>query len=82
MTKKDYNKAAEIVKTCRAEGTTGMITSSIIEAFILLFSNDNPRFDENKFQIACLLPVGDLPAYKAAEKFLESFAINDKPIGQ
>jgi hypothetical protein len=52
MTKKDYQKAAEIVRKIRpAECGTHQLT--VENAFVKLFQNDNSRFDEKRFRTAC-----------------------------
>jgi hypothetical protein len=52
MTKKDYQKAAEIVK--QDSISNGDIFSRLMEeSFVKLFRNDNPRFDERRFRTAC-----------------------------
>ncbi len=52
MTKKDYVKAAEIVKQDSAQH--GDIFSKLMEeSFVKLFKQDNPRFDEKRFREAC-----------------------------
>jgi hypothetical protein len=52
MTKKDYEKAAGIV---RALGVNAESRAVVTAAFIALFSDDNPRFDKERFIIACVL---------------------------
>lgn len=52
MTKKDYNKAAEIVR--QDSNKNGDIFSKLMEdSFVKFFRNDNPRFDETRFRQAC-----------------------------
>jgi hypothetical protein len=52
MTKKDYQKAAEIVQADKEEN--GDIFSKLMEqSFVKLFQADNPRFDEERFRFAC-----------------------------
>lgn len=66
MTKKDYIKAAKIVKEIRSEAadTRRVIGASqrlyqenvsfeVEDAFVLFFQNDNPLFDERRFRQAC-----------------------------
>ena len=59
MTKRDYEKAAEIVRNSPiAHDTDKEIYSPaiyIMQAFVELFSNDNPRFDAARFKKACEL---------------------------
>lgn len=52
MTKKDYIKAAEIVRQDSIKN--GDIFSKLMEnSFVKLFREDNPRFDESRFRQAC-----------------------------
>lgn len=54
MTKKDYIKAATIVKNYQANKKPGQLSLNFLEnAFVELFLYDNPRFDENRFRQAC-----------------------------
>jgi len=66
MTKKDYIKAAKMVKEMRAEAqatsrTIGAkqrlyeenVSSEMEDVFAKFFRNDNPRFDEKRFREAC-----------------------------
>lgn len=57
MTKKDYEKAAKIVRRFRVNTPDHwiepLISSSMEDGFIELFKNDNPRFDEKRFCAAC-----------------------------
>jgi hypothetical protein len=66
MTKKDYIKAAKMVSERRrdAQSTSRAIgpkqrlyeenvSTEMEDDFVRLFSNDNPRFDENRFRQAC-----------------------------
>ncbi len=50
MTKKDYEKAAEIVRSFIPAGRW----QAPQEAFIELFSGENPRFDVERFRKACM----------------------------
>lgn len=52
MTKKDYNKAVEIVRKDRKECGEA-IAQLIMDTFVQFFSNDNPLFDKNRFIKAC-----------------------------
>lgn len=52
MTKKDYVRAAEI---CRDEYAGDR---NVMHAFIDLFTDDNPRFDVERFVIACEPEIG------------------------
>lgn len=52
MTKKDYIKAAELVRKDTKQN--GDIFSKLMEeSFVKFFRNDNPRFDEKRFRQAC-----------------------------
>lgn len=57
MTKKDYIAAARIVRNMRYAGGTSNLPEARAEgaesAFIYLFSEDNPRFDVQRFREAC-----------------------------
>jgi hypothetical protein len=66
MTKKDYIKAAKMVKEMRvsAHSTSRSIgpkqrlyeenvSVEMEDSFVKLFRDDNPRFDENRFRQAC-----------------------------
>lgn len=48
MTKKDYEKAAQIVQKKRKA-----TAKEVENAFVELFRDDNPRFDEERFRFAC-----------------------------
>jgi hypothetical protein len=52
MTRHDYEKAAKIV---RQDFTTNgdIFTKLMVENFVRLFRDDNPRFDEHRFRQAC-----------------------------
>jgi hypothetical protein len=51
MTKKDYIRAAEIVRTEYAFNPAAHQT--VVSAFISLFNGDNPNFDRDRFVAAC-----------------------------
>ena len=53
MTKKNYERAATIVQELRARGENFQ-SYATKEAFIKLFADDNPRFDEARFRAACI----------------------------
>ena len=64
MTKKNYAKAAEIVRdfrnrhskggTFKEAGVVDEVANQIENSFIEFFNaDDNPRFDVNKFRQAC-----------------------------
>jgi hypothetical protein len=50
MTKKDYIKASEIIKF--HDGSPA-IKEILMSAFVELFRGDNPRFDVQRFLLAC-----------------------------
>ena len=52
MTKKDYEKAARIAQIVHEEAAESHI--DVTEAFVELFCNDNPAFDEARFRRACV----------------------------
>lgn len=51
MTKKNYVKAAELIKK-RAPKSKKQ-RDAMVETFAEFFRNDNPRFDEERFIFAC-----------------------------
>lgn len=57
MTKKDYEKAAEIAREYNKVeylgASTNALHSCVVEAFVALFRGDNPRFDAILFRKAC-----------------------------
>jgi len=56
MTKKDYIRAANLVKTrlTNQKKNSKLLDMSFLEdAFVELFQSDNPRFDERRFRQAC-----------------------------
>jgi len=62
MTKKDYEKAAAIVRRTsartRSPSAEGWLSGpalamELCDAFVELFASDNPRFDEARFRQAC-----------------------------
>lgn len=51
MTKKDYERAAEIIRqSVPKKGET--VEEAIIATFIIFFHEDNPRFDAERFAVA------------------------------
>lgn len=52
MTRKDYEKAAAIVRA-NPNGETGM---AMLAGFVEFFRDDNPRFDVSRFVDACKPP--------------------------
>jgi hypothetical protein len=57
LNRKDYEKAAKIVRKYRVDTSAykinPLISSSMEDGFIELFQDDNPRFDEERFRFAC-----------------------------
>jgi hypothetical protein len=53
MTKKDYIKAAELIKEFDQHCEIKEIASVMTNIFVKFFRNDNPRFDEKRFRQAC-----------------------------
>ena len=52
MTRQHYIKVAEIIKAFPS-GSTGCSQAKFAEEFAEMFGKDNPRFDREKFYIAC-----------------------------
>ncbi len=50
MTKKDYIRAANMIKLDDSKGKT---RAKLIDTFVRFFEGDNPRFDETSFREAC-----------------------------
>ena len=53
MTKKDFIQIAEFMSTLIVEDAT---KEYMIKAMVLMFSESNPRFDEDRFRKACESP--------------------------
>jgi hypothetical protein len=55
MSRKHYERAAEIVRELRAsdDATARDNACRVVDAFVELFSADNPRFDQGRFRAAC-----------------------------
>lgn len=54
MTKKDYEKAAKMIRTQMSWGATkDGANATVVQAFTEFFREDNPRFDEERFRYAC-----------------------------
>jgi hypothetical protein len=54
MTKKDYTKAAKMIRTQMSWGATKKgANDTVVQAFTEFFREDNPRFDEDRFRQAC-----------------------------
>lgn len=51
MTKKDYIKAANIVKETKHEKEA--VRTLLANSFVELFRGDNPRFNQDRFLTAC-----------------------------
>ena len=58
MTRKDYVRAAEIVREVQRNGTKSQ-ASAVRQAFSSFFRGDNPRFDADRFLAACELKPTD-----------------------
>jgi methionine aminopeptidase len=76
MTRKDYIRAAAIVREVRRhvadkvrQGLTVNAECVVMQAFIDLFKGDNVRFDEGRFAYAC----EDTPpsTYRETESFVK-----------
>ena len=48
-TKKDYIRAAEIVRSCGS----GELRAHLCESYVFFFQRDNARFDVERFRAAC-----------------------------
>lgn len=58
-TKRDYQRAAEIVRVMRGRGAEAYEETRAVAAewaFVTFFAGDNPRFDANAFRSACAVP--------------------------
>jgi len=53
MTRKDYIKAADMIKEFREHTEIPEIASSMENVFAKFFREDNYRFDEKRFRDAC-----------------------------
>ena len=57
MTRKDYVKVAEILSnyfvTSVFDEQGEILFADLVDEFSLMFENDNPRFDANRFALAC-----------------------------
>lgn len=72
MSKKDYEKAAEIVQNvARTHADVDTETCDalciVTNAFVKLFVDDNPHFDEDRFRAACI-PGANVKARKVKVK--------------
>ena len=52
MTRKHYINVAEIIKAF-PHGSTGASQAKLAQEFAEMFGADNPRFDRERFYIAC-----------------------------
>ncbi len=50
MTKKDYIRAAELVRT---SGESAKVRARMVDTFVRFFRPDNPRFNVDRFLAAC-----------------------------
>jgi hypothetical protein len=57
MTRKDYIKAAKIVRVARSYHDASIV-AAIADSFMALFQGDNASFDVSRFEEACK-PTGD-----------------------
>lgn len=62
MTRKDYERAAEIL---RFEGSAGHAAK--VDLFVEFFKGENPRFSEDRFRAACR-PQGIRHACESCDK--------------
>lgn len=65
MTKKDYIRAAEIIRKEHPEPDGSVVLpgavlramkrqkDEVVDCFVVFFKTDNPRFDEERFREAC-----------------------------
>lgn len=53
MTKKDYEKAARVVRVAFPSKTSRVRREAVVNAFVIFFLDDSPRFDEARFRKAC-----------------------------
>ena len=57
MTRKDYVAVSEILGNYFATSVFDeqgeILFADLVDEFSLMFENDNPRFDANRFAIAC-----------------------------
>lgn len=54
MTRKDYIKAAKMIRTQMSWGATKHgANDTVVQDFTEFFRDDNPRFDANRFRQAC-----------------------------
>jgi hypothetical protein len=53
VTKKDYQKAAEMIRDTIKIYGDDVFTKLMIESFVRFFKGDNPLFDEVRFRKAC-----------------------------
>jgi hypothetical protein len=53
MTRKDYVATAEIIKSYNLQ-LPEILLENLVDDFCEMFKEDNPRFDKNRFRVACL----------------------------
>ena len=53
MTRKDYVSTAQLLSDFKSSISNDVVFEDLVEEFADLFSADNPRFDFEKFRIAC-----------------------------
>jgi len=53
MTRKDYVATAEIIKTYNLQ-LPEIVLEKLVNDFAEMFKSDNPRFDANRFRVACM----------------------------
>ena len=55
MTKKDYERAAELVQDVARFNPPKEVLRVAIETFVIFFRGDNGRFNEERFRRACVV---------------------------
>jgi len=53
MTRKDYVATAEIIKSYNLQ-LPEILLEKMVNDFAEMFQEDNPRFDKNRFRVACM----------------------------
>lgn len=53
MTRKDYVATAEILSDFKSGIANQIVFEDLVDEFADFFSADNPRFDFQKFRVAC-----------------------------
>jgi len=54
ITRKDYERAARYVRKTYSKEEAGSCRASVVRAFIVFFSEDNSRFNVERFRAACI----------------------------